>query len=298
MSLAQPPVLPVPTPCIGVCKIDEASGLCLGCARNKDEIGAWQQADPDYKRAIWAMLPPRRAALRLTAYRLPWSPAEISAMIERTLRRRWGRWTLGIEGASARFEIGPHEDADICSMGGAVTAVTARGAMRLMRHEKVIAFAYGDAADACGPEAIALVMPRGRLDLRRGDKVQAVGPDAGAISESRRGARLYDLGVAANRAARYSLRSADAGFIAAMDDARGMPWQQALGGADAATAHVVVETGLGRIEVFAPAMPDAACLATDRELPEGWVLDALFAPVALFYPSSRKPIAALLDGHF
>ncbi|WP_088348366.1 MULTISPECIES: DUF1289 domain-containing protein [Rhodomicrobium] len=305
MSLAPPadaPVSSVPTPCINVCKIDEPSGFCLGCARSKDEIGAWQNAGADYKRAVWAMLPPRRAGLRLTAYRLPWSPDEIAGMIERTLRRRWGRWTLGIEGASASFEIGPQEDADIVSGAGAVTAITARGALRLVRHEKVIALAYGNAADACGPEAIALVMPRGRLDLRRGDVVQSVGPDTASVCESHRRAGLYDLGVAGNSAARLCLRSADAGFVEAMNAGLGMPWRQALDGAaealtNAAT-HVVVETGLGRVEAFTSAMPDAARLATRREMPDGRALDAIFAPCAIFYPASRKPAAALLDGHF
>ena len=39
-KLAAPPA-PVPTPCIDVCTMDEAAGLCLGCARTAEEIGAW-----------------------------------------------------------------------------------------------------------------------------------------------------------------------------------------------------------------------------------------------------------------
>ncbi len=54
----------VPSPCISVCRMDEASGWCVGCARTIDEIAAWGLFDDDEKRAVWALLPPRHAALR------------------------------------------------------------------------------------------------------------------------------------------------------------------------------------------------------------------------------------------
>ena len=31
----------VVSPCINVCSMDDASGLCQGCLRNIDEIAAW-----------------------------------------------------------------------------------------------------------------------------------------------------------------------------------------------------------------------------------------------------------------
>ena len=54
----------VPTPCIDVCAMDEAAGLCLGCARTAEEIGAWLEADASFKRAVWDALPARRAGER------------------------------------------------------------------------------------------------------------------------------------------------------------------------------------------------------------------------------------------
>ncbi len=300
---------PVPTPCIGVCKIDESSGLCLGCARNPEEIGAWRDATPFCKRAVWEALPPRRARLGLTVSRLPWSSGDIGGMIERTLRTRSGRWSLGIEGAMAIFEIGPEEDVDIVCASDRVEAITSRGALRLIKNEKTIAFAFGNAADPRGPEAIGLVIPRGRVDLRKGGTVQDAGLDEAAIGEAHRGARLYDLGVAPELAARYCLRTGDAGLIAALDSAAGMQWRQALpharGQIAKASPHVVVETGLGRVEVFAAAMADnQECPRADldeglepqRELPPHWTLDGVFAPCALFYPHIRQPAEALRDG--
>jgi len=54
---------PVPSPCINVCEMDGRSGLCRGCARTIDEIIAWSKLDDHAKRAVWALLPARRAQL-------------------------------------------------------------------------------------------------------------------------------------------------------------------------------------------------------------------------------------------
>ncbi len=57
----------VPSPCISVCRMDEATGWCLGCARTIDEIAAWGSLDDDAKREVWARLPARRAELQRCA---------------------------------------------------------------------------------------------------------------------------------------------------------------------------------------------------------------------------------------
>ena len=31
------------TPCIGVCLIDETTGWCMGCGRNRNEIASWRR---------------------------------------------------------------------------------------------------------------------------------------------------------------------------------------------------------------------------------------------------------------
>jgi hypothetical protein len=55
----------VPSPCISVCTMDAAAGICIGCGRTLDEIAAWSVLDADAKRAVLAALPARRAALGL-----------------------------------------------------------------------------------------------------------------------------------------------------------------------------------------------------------------------------------------
>ena len=54
---------PVPSPCINVCRMVPETGLCEGCLRTIDEIVAWGRADDDYKRAVWAEIRRREAAM-------------------------------------------------------------------------------------------------------------------------------------------------------------------------------------------------------------------------------------------
>jgi len=46
----------VPSPCVSICRMDAASGLCEGCCRTLDEIAAWSQLDDDDKRAVWKLI--------------------------------------------------------------------------------------------------------------------------------------------------------------------------------------------------------------------------------------------------
>ena len=54
---------PVPSPCINICRMVPATGLCEGCLRTIDEIVAWGRASDDAKRAIWAEIRRREAGL-------------------------------------------------------------------------------------------------------------------------------------------------------------------------------------------------------------------------------------------
>jgi uncharacterized protein len=50
----------IASPCIKVCVVDPASGLCSGCARTLAEIAAWARLEADERRRIMAELPARR----------------------------------------------------------------------------------------------------------------------------------------------------------------------------------------------------------------------------------------------
>lgn len=52
----------IPSPCVGVCAIDPAAQLCVGCFRSISEITAWRDASASEQHAVLARLPLRRAA--------------------------------------------------------------------------------------------------------------------------------------------------------------------------------------------------------------------------------------------
>ena len=52
----------LPSPCISVCQMDDASGVCLGCYRTRTEIAAWRGMTQDQQRALLDDLNERRAA--------------------------------------------------------------------------------------------------------------------------------------------------------------------------------------------------------------------------------------------
>ena len=53
------------SPCISVCRMSAATGLCEGCFRTRDEIASWGNAGDEGKRAIWIDIEKRIAALKV-----------------------------------------------------------------------------------------------------------------------------------------------------------------------------------------------------------------------------------------
>jgi predicted Fe-S protein YdhL (DUF1289 family) len=51
----------VPSPCINLCQMDPANGLCRGCFRTIDEITAWSRISDTARTAILASVAERRA---------------------------------------------------------------------------------------------------------------------------------------------------------------------------------------------------------------------------------------------
>lgn len=47
------------SPCIRLCRVDPATGLCVGCRRTLDEIAGWASFSDDQRRAINASLSDR-----------------------------------------------------------------------------------------------------------------------------------------------------------------------------------------------------------------------------------------------
>jgi uncharacterized protein len=52
----------LPSPCIAVCTMQLADGLCRGCLRTLDEIAEWSTMGDFEKRAVWARIEARATA--------------------------------------------------------------------------------------------------------------------------------------------------------------------------------------------------------------------------------------------
>jgi predicted Fe-S protein YdhL (DUF1289 family) len=54
----------IESPCIKVCTMDAASGLCAGCGRTLDEIARWGSMTDEERRKVVAGLPQRLGHVR------------------------------------------------------------------------------------------------------------------------------------------------------------------------------------------------------------------------------------------
>ena len=54
---------PVPSPCTSVCRMNERTGWCEGCARTLDEIAAWSAMSDEEKAAVLDELSSRQITL-------------------------------------------------------------------------------------------------------------------------------------------------------------------------------------------------------------------------------------------
>lgn len=57
-----PPAI-IHSPCVNICRIDDANGYCKGCFRTRGEIEQWMFYNNDEKAACWERLHRRRKAL-------------------------------------------------------------------------------------------------------------------------------------------------------------------------------------------------------------------------------------------
>lgn len=53
----------MPSPCVSVCEMDEASASCKGCFRTLDEIAVWSILDDAEKQAVWAQIEARQTGV-------------------------------------------------------------------------------------------------------------------------------------------------------------------------------------------------------------------------------------------
>ena len=262
------------SPCVGVCRLDEATGWCLGCARTGDELAAWQALDGPGRAAVWRDLPRRKAELRLGFELLPWTPEVALARLAALSREPGTVWSLGVPGAMAELP-GPFA---VDLAGNRLTLATAGGRLRLIGHPGLRAFAVAD--------RIVLALHRSRLGPNPVHLTE-LGPDGDSLDPAAQGQPLFDLGFG-RPTVRFGVRTAAMGLLRALRAGLGRPLDRSTGGLLAAVSPTRVLLGaLGRVEIDGPigaasgprTVLHPALLAQGLELPPGLALPEGYAPL-------------------
>lgn len=243
----------IPSPCIGLCRIDDSSGLCLGCARTRGEIAMWRQASQYELSRVWAELPARRVRLGLGMHRVGWTVNDVRSFIVDTLRFGGGTWVSGIHGAVAEFCVGEGEPIDLDIGEAVANARTSRGAISFRLSEHIRALAFGSSPDPTGVDIVVLAVSRERASPLFG--LTCLGPDTEAIGREHRGEALYDFGLG-KMAAGFGVRTARPDLVSSLSGCVGLKWPDLRASIGSAILRVsptrVVRSSLGRIEVFTP----------------------------------------------
>ncbi|MBA2125468.1 DUF1289 domain-containing protein [Hyphomicrobium methylovorum] len=285
------------SPCIGVCRIDEAVGQCVGCARTRSEITDWIAMSEQQREDVWRMLPARLDKLSVRIRLLGWTRDEIASWAAQTVSDRQGSWVTGVPGAVAEFPCTPDRNVDVEMNGEGVTARASDASFRLRLTDKVRAFAFGDGS-------IVLGIPRGRAAIPSQSVVTPLGPDIDAIDEQHRDDRLFDFGIG-RKTNRFCVRTGDSELVAALEAKAGKHWSEVMMDVGmkilAVGPNRVVESVLARIEVFAPIpmpggkSPDGAhthllpeFLKSGEDIPASLALPDYAAPIAIFYPTASR----------
>jgi predicted Fe-S protein YdhL (DUF1289 family) len=289
------------SPCTGICRMDEASGLCLGCARSAEEIAVWREAKPTLRAAVWADLPARFARLGLNCRRLPWATDDIRRFVRESLSGAAGTWVVGVVGAVAEFAAQPGDGITVTEAGADLVATTPGGALRLRLDDHVRALSFDPPDTPPGRQRIVLAVLREAGRLPASPVLADLCPDAAAIHPQDRNHRLYDLGLN-RKEGRFCVRVAPGPAARALAAAAGRPLAHVLprlGPLLLAESPVrVVESALGRIEVATPIPPPGGTspagphthllpdhLAIGRAMPAGMDLPRAYLPGAIFYPA-------------
>jgi len=289
---------PPPSPCVGICRIDEGSGFCIGCARTRSEIASWRTASSEMRSRIWSELPSRRAALGLQLHRLAWTRDDIHSFVADMIASERGTWVGGVYGAVAEFCTGKSEPVEVLDQRACFTACTPRAAIRINLSDHVRALAFGNNG------IVMLAVPRAYASWPRTAGFIAHGFDAEAIRPNDRQGYLYDFGLGFGSSA-FGLRTMDPSLRHVLDACVGEQWAKIL---TAAGRHIVqtspprvVITPIGRIEVFTPIpvpgertppgphthfLPEL--LAASRETAPGMEIPEAYVPCLIYYPAQSE----------
>ena len=286
------------SPCTGVCKLDEATGWCLGCGRDGEELVGWGAQSDAARQAVWEQIPDRLSRLGVACRRLPWTTQDIRTFVSSTLGSGKGTWVMGVVGAVAEFTAAPGQITDVIPTGDDIAARTQNGAIRMRIDDNTRALTFDPPGISDAPRIVlAVKRERGRLPVS--DVVAALGEDDAALIRDA-DPQLFDLGLG-RKEARFCVRVGSGTAERALTSAAGLSFAEALprvaGALVSESPTRVVETALGRIEVQGQIPPPDAQspkgphthllpdhLDAGRALPVGMDLPRAYLPGAIYYP--------------
>lgn len=295
------------SPCIGVCRMDTSSNLCVGCGRSSAEIATWRRMSEEEQRRILAELPARHAQLSERIRRLEWSVADVLSFVMSTLKPGAGTWVTGIHGAVAEFCIDNDENVVFEHLGHSVSAATARGAISFSLSDRIHVLSLGASHTPAESDMILLAVCRKDVPAAA-HGLTFIGEDGEAIGPENRHEILVDFGLG-SAAASFCIRTADRTLIASLNGWRGQAYPAFLAsiGGDILRASPtrVIRNAIGRIEVFVPIPPPGGrsppgphthflpeYLAQGGDLQPNLQISATYVPCFIHYPaptsSTRK----------
>jgi hypothetical protein len=176
------------------------------------------------------------------------------------------QWSLGTFGAIAEFTRDQDEPVALARSNTALTAVTARGGIRIAPTSDMRPFAFETTTRESWSARVALCLPQESCAMSRHSVLTELGPDTEALRPQDRGAVLFDLGIDALQVD-VCVRVSDPDVAAQLRAHTGQklfaPGNPAIAVILANSPHRVFVSALGRIEVFQP-IP-----AADGKSPEG-----------------------------
>ena len=167
-------------------------------------------------------------------------------------------WSLGTFGAIAEFTREADETATLTRAEDMISAVTARGGLRIEAHPALHPVASELPTSESWSHRVALCLPEEACAMSGRSVFTEVGPDRDALRAEDRAAVLFDLGLGALQVD-VCVRSSDPAIVAALRSCVGKslfaPDNGAMRVILTSNPHRIFASRIGRIEVFQPIPP-------------------------------------------
>jgi hypothetical protein len=186
-------------------------------------------------------------------------------------------WSIGTFGAIAEFTRDPDEAAEICRIERAISAVTARGGLRVVADQGLRLIASESPTSESWTHRVAFCLPKKSCTMSGRTELTEVGPDREALRPMDLTGVLFDLGLGTLQVD-VCVRSNEPEVIAALRGCAGKsvfdPMSRAMRVILAANPHRVFISRIGRAEVYQPIPPPGGTSPTG---PHTHVLPKLLA---------------------